>query len=191
MSDSVYPYSQGDRLNDRNTYFYSEYRGEAFLDAWHASRSAALAALPAPVRFVPPPGVVPDSVGHHTGALLAHLLSTPVAADEPNPLTERILQRFEVSKRIYRQYDQDLKAVRESGYDELPLYLQFAALCVHCQSGPAATRFLNALLKVLDTLISAQHRLRPEQGAHLAWLIAAERAWVGRVAAGVGVEVPR
>lgn len=188
MSRDLYPYSAGDRLEDRNTYFYSAYHGQAFLEAWQASRSAARVALPAPRTLQPIAATAaaqPDP-DYDTGALLAALLEQK---PEHHPLRDRLLQRFEVSKRIYRRYDADLKAIRDSGYDDLTLYLGFAALCVHSQDSPAALRFLNALLKAVDILISARARLSPAEAAHLAWLIEQERGWVERLAVSVGVEV--
>lgn len=182
MTDADYPYSQGDRLNDRNTYFYSAYSGPSFLAAWRESREAALRGLPAPL-----PLTAAASVPSDTAQLLTDMLSTQAE----HALVERLLQRFEVSKRLYRKYDADLRAIRDSGYDDMDLYLLFAGLCLHCRERAAPMRFLNALLKVLDTLIAARERLSKEQGAALAWLIGEERAWVQRIAADVGVELPR
>ena len=54
MSAIDYPYSQGDRLEERNTYFYSQYHGAAFFPVWQASRQAALAHLP-PAQALPLP----------------------------------------------------------------------------------------------------------------------------------------
>jgi len=164
MTRDLYPYSQGDRLDDRNTYFYSAFHGHTFLAAWHASRNAALAGLPHAQR------------------------PQPLAAEWCEN-AERLLQRFEVSKRIYRAYDADFKAVRDSGYDDLDLYLRFGAWCVDGEPRPAALRYLNALLKLVDLLISVRERLTGEQGAGLAWLIERERAWVQRIAASVSVAV--
>lgn len=170
-----YPYSRGDRVGgERNTYFYSEFRGPSFLEAWHESRSAALAALPAAQR--PQLSAAADAGG--TAQLLQH-----------HENHDRLLQRFEVSKRIYRCYDAAFKAVRESGYDDLSLYILFGAVCADSQTKPAAIRYLNALLKLVDSLISARERLAPAEAAQLAWLIEREREWVQRVAAQVGVMV--
>jgi hypothetical protein len=186
MTESVYPYSQGDRLNERNTYFYSEYRGPAFLDAWCASRNAALASLPGPLPLQLK-AAMPQTTAYDAAQLLGELSSTRAE----HALVDRLLQRFEVSKRIYRKYDQDLRAIRDSGYDDLDLYLLFAGLCLQSQQRPAPLRFLNALLKVLDTLIAAREQLCPEQAAQLAWLIGEERAWVQRIAAAAGLELTR
>jgi hypothetical protein len=189
MTEIDYPYSQGNRLEERNTYFYSPYHGEAFLPAWRASRTAALARLPQPKS---PVTRAPDSRsedGHDTEQLLRALLVGSPESSENRRMAERLLQRFEVSKRIYRRYDAHFKTILESGYEDVELYLQFASLCLHYARQPASLPFLNALLKVLDSLISIIDRLRAEQGAYLAWLIEAERDWVVRVAASVSVDI--
>jgi hypothetical protein len=182
MTDGDYPYSEGDRLNDRNTYFYSAYGGASFLEAWRESREAALRSLPAPLPLTAAAPVASDT---------AQLLSDMLSSEAEHALAERLLQRFEVSKRLYRKYDSELRAIRDSGYDDMDLYLLFARLCLHSRERPAPMRFLNALLKVLDTLVAARERLSQEQGAVLAWLIGEELAWVQRIAADVGVELSR
>jgi hypothetical protein len=189
MSDIDYPYSQGDRLEERNTYFYSQYHGAAFVPAWRARRQMALTHLPA-ARAVPLPAAAERS--EHpaaTAALLADLLHAAADAPDKRRLAERLLQRFEVSKRLHRRYDADFKAIADSGYDDLDLYLQFAALCLHQAEQPGALPFLNGLLKVVDSLVSIHPRLSPAQGAQLAWLIAAEQNWVVRLAAQANVEL--
>jgi hypothetical protein len=191
MSEITYPYSQGDRLEDRNTYFYSSYHGAAFFPVWRASRDAALSHLPPP-RSQPvlaPAANKGAEDGHDTEQLLRNLLAGSPENAENRRLAERLLQRFEVSKRIYRRYDPQFKTMAESGYAEVELYLLFASLCLHYSKQPESLPYLNALLKVLDTLVSILHRLSPTQGAYLAWLIGAEREWVARIAARVSVDI--
>jgi len=189
MSDIDYPYSQGDRLEERNTYFYSQYHGAAFFPAWRASRQAALVQLP-PAQAVPLP-VAAERNAHpvDTATLLADLLHAAADAPGKRRLAERLLQRFEVSKRLHRGYDANFKAVADSSYDDLELYLQFAALCLYQAEQPGALPFLNGLLKIIDSLISILPRLSPTQGAQLAWLIAAEQDWVARIASQANVEL--
>lgn len=189
MSSVSYPYSQGDRLEERNTYFYSEYHGAAFFPAWRASREAALTCLPEPQPLGLPLPDLAITNGFHTAALLAGLLTEAPDNLQNRRTAERLLQRFEVSKRLYRSYNSDFRAVLDSGYEELELYLQFASLCLHYAAQPNSLPFLNGMLKSLDTLISIKERLCPEQGAHLAWLIHAEHKWVTGVAAAVAVEI--
>jgi hypothetical protein len=189
MNIAPYPYSEGNRLEERNTYFYSEYHGQAFLLAWRASRQAALIRLPAPEAPVPPTQKPLETDGYDTAPLLSQLLTNEPTIEANRRLTERLLQRFEVSKRLYRRYDLHFKAVLESGHDELELYLLFAAVCLRYAFEPTALPLLNGLLKNIDILISIQSQLSPEQGAQLAWLIEGEANWVRSIATRVGVEI--
>ena len=43
-----YPFANGDLIETPNTYFYSEYYGRGFIEAWRQSRAGVLAKLPAP-----------------------------------------------------------------------------------------------------------------------------------------------
>ena len=40
MESVIYEYSSGDLLEDRNTYFYTLFRGKSFLSAWQEKRDA-------------------------------------------------------------------------------------------------------------------------------------------------------
>ena len=182
MNSVSYPYSQGNRLEDRNTYFYSEYHGEAFLPAWETSRRDALNRLPVPeAPNIKPPKSL-NASEYHTAELLGHLLNTDLDTTANKYLAGKLLQRFEVSKRLYRRYDTHFKAVLESGYDDLALYPLFAAMCLRHAPQPHSLPFLNALLKTIDTLISLENRLTAIQGAQLAWLIEGEAKWVMQLA---------
>lgn len=190
MNSASYPYSQGNRLEERNSYSYSTYHGAAFLTAWRASRSAALVLLPEPRRpSSPAPSQVSTGDGYDTAALLVKLLADEPGNTEIRLLAKRLLQRFEVSKRLHDHYDSDFRVVTGTPYNSLELYLQFASLCLRYEDQPESLPFLNGLLKCLDTLISIQQRLSIEQSAQLAWLIHAEQKWVARVAARVEVEL--
>lgn len=191
MSAAGYPYSQSNRLEERNTYFYSAYLGADFFRFWRQDRAQARSALPAPRPPCPPPTARPDGrQGWCCAQLLAYLLGQPQLEAADRLLFERLLQRFEVGKRLYRRYDADLRLQPDSGYDDLALYLQFAALCLAQRGQPHDLRYLNALLKCLDTLISVRAQLSAELGAQLAWLIDGEADWVAQQAAAAGVALP-
>ena len=66
---SLYPYADGNRLADRNTYFYTRFDGVDFLDAWSECRERHSGAEPVPPR-VPLPQVAPkDPDNVETAAL--------------------------------------------------------------------------------------------------------------------------
>jgi len=73
---------------------------------------------------------------------------------------EPLLRRFEVSKKIRREYGPDFTKISEP--DELVLYALFAGVLARCCGMTPLPRrlvFLNALLKANDILVSEQHRL--------------------------------
>jgi len=187
---SLYPYAMGDRLNDRNSYFYSAYFGQPFFVAWRQSRKEALTTLPAPAEPIANATDTPDcGHGFDTAQLIARLLGAQPLGAEHRQLAGKLLQRFEVSKRLHQRYDDRFKPVLDSRYDDYSLYTGFAAVCLRFADETTSLPFLNGLLKCLDTLIAERDRLPPKQQAELAWLLPREAAWVAQIAAEAGVEL--
>lgn len=185
-----YPYSQGERLEERNTYFYSSYHGIDFFAAWQASRQSIAAHLPPPLPLAAQSAsACPDGQsGWDSSALLAYLLACEPDA-RARQLAEQLLQRFEVSKRIHARYTTAFRAEAGSDYHDLQRYLAFAALCIRQRRTASALPFLNGLLKCVDSLLSVHARLDEAQQARLHWLIIEEAAWVGQLAARQGLEL--
>jgi hypothetical protein len=192
MSDVAYPYANGNLLEQRNTYFYSAFQGSGFLQAWHMSRSRILATLPPPSaphhhlsRMALPVGARVD-----TAELLASLNLAALNADleqfsKIKLWIDRLVQRFEVSKRLYDIYvlrDGHLKAESGSSFRKVSLYLEFGELMVAAYCVSRDLPYLNALLKALDTLSAIRAELLEHEDARLAWLIVEERRLVRALA---------
>jgi len=183
MNKIAYPYSSSDKIEDRNTYFYSSYGGQAFLDAYFEMRLSVLGEQQArKAKFTGskvPLGVTVNGVD--TKALLRSLTGM-LYENCMNPksweLVAKLIQRFEVSKRIYPEYDVNWRPLDSSAYTSLNLYLDFATLMEAAYGCRAGLPELNALLKVVDSLISVRHLLTPEQKGQLAWLIQKEFEFV-------------
>ncbi|HEY4319064.1 MAG TPA: hypothetical protein VGN04_15805 [Herbaspirillum sp.] len=183
-----YPYSHGDLLQEPQTYRYTPFQGEAFVDAWRASRLAACNALPPPA--LPALAATMAFSPTDSSALLSDLCqtmrTTPTAllwSGEDTPVgywLPRLLKKFEVSKRLYGAYEPTVphRPVIDSGFGQMQAYLLLAECLIHGWRERKAGYFLNALLKLTDTLVSQQTRLDLQQGAHLAWILAAEQELV-------------
>lgn len=181
-----YEYATGDLLEDRNTYFYTAYQGADFLAAWRRSRNAALRDLP-PAAPTPPPNR-DGSATVDEGAATEALLETAFAnLDRPGicPILDKLIQRFEVTKRIHRAYGADWRPLDPGSYRDFGLYLRFAELVEATCAKTAGLPSLNALIKAVDTLVAIRGQLRPEQGARLATIIAREHGHVDRLEAGM------
>ena len=124
--DVCYEYSRGDLLEERNTYFYTLFQGKAFLAAWRHSRQSAAAGLsePRPFEFkkVPFPDeneniIDTDRLLNHLGHLLSEDVTEP--SEYQWALMNRLVTKFEVSKRIYGSYTKEFKSIEKADYKHL------------------------------------------------------------------------
>ena len=156
---SQYPYSEGDKLECKNTYFYTSYFGKPFLDAWKSDRNKAIAGME-PVLVIPSPEPVPenDFSGHGVLERILKKIENP----EESAMLLLLIKRFEVTKRVYLHYDSDLRPIDSSEFRELSLYLRFAEILGLAYEKFGHLFYLNAFIKVLDTLISVKDDILAE-----------------------------
>ena len=182
---NLYPYTDGDKLEAPNSYFYSSFHGINFLGAWMASRDAALADLPQPDVPVRPAATIPE----HPPYVLSELLNgiaglvgsgAPEAEARALRLLANLVKRYEVTKRLHHSYSGDFRPI---GPASLPTaYVDFGEELVRAYQHTDALLYLNTLLKIVDMLVSIRSRLPEADGARLAGLIMEERQAVRRVA---------
>ena len=183
---TLYPYAQGDLLTEPNTYFYTPYHGQAFLDAWSQAREDVLKRIGPPS---PPPRAcetVRQRRAGSTNDLLEHAhalveVSQGKLTDEARAMLEKFRAKFEITKRVHQAYDEDFRAVDPRQHKDLTLYVRAAELfeAVCARSGDVI--YLNVLLKIIDTLCAFHERLSDMESARLAWLIERERIYVDAV----------
>lgn len=183
MDRNLYPYAEGDRLEDRNTYFYSQFGGTAFLAAWKHDRDQALKELGAPL---PAPATMESEDGA-AAALFEALYAAAVGGKGTGKRFDLLLQRFETGKRLYARYDADLRALDRGDYRHLSLYLRFGEVLDAAYASTGRLDHLNALMKLLDILVSLRGELVDGERGRLARLISSERAFVDALAERTGV----
>lgn len=175
---SVYPYAKGDRLVERNTYQYTPFVGRAFLNAWRESRIEAKERLGHSAAGAPAAagGVLPEVGAFRTGPLLELLHARLASGWDPSAgaWLDRLVQRFEVTKRLHRAYGADLRAVDREDFRELALYVRFAEVLEAAYAASGSLVYLNALLKVLDTLCSQAASLERPLASRIARLVEVE-----------------
>ena len=179
-----YIYSRGNLIEERNTYFYTPYLGLPFIDSWRKDRESSIKNLGP--SFEPPiPAKVSDN--DDSGfALLERLYADIVTSNFENKLS-LLIQRFEVGKRIYKNYDVDLRPFDRSQCHDLSLYLRFAEILDEAYACSGKLNYLNPLLKALDTLIAAQDDLIGDQGGRLSRLIERELQYIKTLSHQVGI----
>lgn len=168
---AIYPYASGDLLEERNTYFYSSYHGEALLEAWQACRrEASEASAQAEPDTLPAESDVDRLIEEMAMALgkSSGEFATALAR------LDRLVQRFEVTKRIFDGYTDEWRAVDRTRYHSAGSYARFAGLLSVAFEKTGCLTYMNALLKCND-ILNAIH-LPPGVHAHLPSLFARERA---------------
>lgn len=188
---TLYGYATGDRLENRNTYFYSEFHGADFLPAWQSEREKALSALPEPRS---PVVSAVEPIDRHCAQNMLRFWYSRLTSDRPpdDELLQsinKILRRFEVTKRIHRLYAEDFRPLDPSDYRTLAPYVRLAELVECLYTRTQWLGYLSVLLKLVDTLCSCRSDLSLDDAAHLAWLIVRERLHVHVLASRVGVNL--
>ena len=179
-----YPYTTGDLLEKRNTYFYTPYAGADFLCAWRRQRDEAAQTSVTGISDSPPPQRSTDLLLE----VIAEALQAPVV---PSPLADtlgRLIQRFEVSKRLHGEYDANWRPVAPDDYRQPGRYLRFAEVLEMAWQRGLGLPTLNALLKCVDTLASLSPRLDVDQQRRLAMVIERERMHVAGLARRISLE---
>ncbi len=186
---SHYKYASGDLMGHPQTYFYTQFEGPEFFRGWWSSRQNALGSLPPPCDA---PAVDTEASG--TAGLLesafAEATSACTTAASLPFHAETVLRKYEVGKRIYDFYDENLKPASKQQYRTHAYYVRVGESFDAAHAAVGDLRALNALLKCLDTLTAHVSELDAGLGARVARLILNERKHVGRLAATLEIEIP-
>lgn len=90
-----------------------------------------------------------------TTAELRKMLVSLYAGEEDRTQINRYIQRFEVRKRLFAEYDPKThKPVERSGYENIHNYILLAAIAEKSYCRFHSLKYLSCLLKLNDTLLS-------------------------------------
>jgi len=192
-------------LIERNTYFYTPYRGIEFLEAWKSDRDRVTSLLgdsileppTVEVRATPKELLDKISVGEtiETRLLLDTLYKYMIESNEEQSQVENILlidkmvKKFEVNKRIHDAYNGGFKAADREAYKTLDLYVRAADVFELTYSFSGMLPYLNVLLKCIDTLCAVNAELNAVQKARLVWHIHREKSHIIKLANSVGIDL--
>lgn len=143
----------------KNTYFYTAYSGKPFLDAWKSDRSKAIAGIEPDLVI---PSSEPVSENDFSGYGVLERILKQVESSEESRMLLLLLKRFEVTKRIYLHYKPDLRPFDSNEFRDLSLYLRWAEILGLAYEKFGHLFYLNAFIKVLDTLISVKEDILAE-----------------------------
>lgn len=173
---AIYPYASGDLLEERNTYFYSSYHGAALLEAWQTRRhEASDVSVQGNTDMVP----AKTETDHLIMDLTKALDKSPQEAAAALVQLDRLVQRFEVTKRIFDGYDDAWRAVDRTRYHNAASYALFSGLLSLAFEKTGCLTYMNALLKCNDILNAID--LPPGVLAHLPLLFAKEHSHAEKI----------
>lgn len=184
---SVYRYSTGSLLDLPQNYMYTPYLGADFISAWSASRADYLNQH-SYAKFTYTCSVLTESktllsTEKILNQVCLDLIKNDDATKYVNYWLPRLLKKFEVSKRLYQSYSVDAPhtKIEESGFNNYILYLLLAESLIRAWALQPMSQYLNALLKLVDTLLSQSAQLNKEESSYLSWVILAERKIFSKV----------
>ncbi len=203
-TEDIYYYASGDKLGDgRNSYFYTTYHGKAFFDCWKESREE-LGISKSEASIVKLFGDASIALENITSVLLSEegilaedMLDTlNISFDEKceNPLAlkhiDKLVKRFEVTKRVYSRYQGNrYVAADKEAYRDLKLYLKMAVIFSKGYEQTVRLPYLNALLKIIDSLSSQMSLINHEYHFYLEYLVTKEKEYISGLANKLGVEI--
>lgn len=140
-----YIYVTENNFLNKQKYNYSKFGGQDFLDAYIKNRHDTL-------NYLEKTDLRKNKYSYDD--LWTVLLQISQGREIDKELCDKYVQKFEVQKCFYKEYDQNWKPVLESGYSRLETYILFAFVLLGMYKYTQGLKYYNCLLKVDDTLIS-------------------------------------
>mgnify|MGYP001394299251 CR=1 FL=1 len=182
-----YSYTDGDKIASPNTYFYTEYNGQEFLNSYFGNRKSILRKTKDAVEPTFSENVTETDQSLIQTSIYLDYLYTSLQSQNHSRNADifaeinLILKKFEVSKRIYDFYLPEFKKSDDSDFKNLNNYLKLASVLSRSYEITKKLNYLNGMLKVIDTLISVFNEMSELEKKNLAWLIRMEIDHVGKL----------
>ena len=176
-----YDYASVDLLTSPQKYQYTQYFGVTFIEAWKTQRKTLMAALP-PANLPELPSTEKNGTTYQQLAEICIQLRINAASLDNTDLLLFYLKKFEVTKRLYSGYSQTGKAIKgAASYTLLVNYLLLAENCIYKWQQDRRSYWLNALLKINDTLSTQYQSMSVMELAYLHWILLAESEFIGQI----------
>lgn len=159
-----YDYITANNLENRQKYQYAKYQGKELIESYLEVRREALQIwetqsmdLKKAVETLYMQ--IPDTDAAETQFQLKEKFYDVLWKRNDREFTDKILQSFEVRKRLFHTYYNHYKPVDLDDYNDIGLYLFFSYFMAEKYQEQKNLKYLNALLKVNDTILSLKDRI--------------------------------
>jgi hypothetical protein len=184
---SLYNFTTTNLIESPNNYFYSNFLGIKFVDSWFQNRDPFINKYQVHGHTSQPQSYS-ELNSYSAEDILEFLYSSIVYGKSTKGLFELFIKRFEVTKRIYHNYTRELKASKGSQYENLNHYIRFGEILIYSYDFSKSLSELNALLKVLDILVSVSDNMTKDQLARFYRLIDFERKYIQSLMSNLGLD---
>jgi hypothetical protein len=180
------------RVYYRQSYQYGGFYGEIFIAAYEESRKISILKDISVVQG--------NEITDRRAAILKECHSKPVKRDyvvlrhelcvivqsmanknaegQEYAVFDKVVKSFEVRKRLHHCYNVNFRPLDESDFYDCGLYPLFGRGLVFAYKEKRNLKYLNALLKLNDTLISLKDKLNNFELGMLSWLLSEEMRMV-------------
>lgn len=201
MSTLKYEYIQNNNLENPLKYNYTSYLGQDFMKAWYLSRTETglcyeMSNMPDGKKDIFCDNQVPKNpqtnnnenmiyMQEELNVIWEGLIRDQQLSKKQWEFFDKCIKTFEVRKRLYHHYSLQFKPEDETDYKDIDLYLMFACICAEAYRAQKDLRYLNALLKINDTIISQlQYSFLPVQASQrraVSYALSSELEFIGNI----------
>ena len=163
----IYNYTEKNLLEYPESYFYSKFNGVLFLESYYSKRHQKLAALGSDliinskfeklkIEIISKFKILysknnKDNLFFYTPDFLLNILNDN--NQDLNKKFNKIIQKFEITKKIYNKYEID--TFKGTGYNKnLDMYILFGICLIDFYHKTKNLVYLNSILKLSDILCS-------------------------------------
>ena len=173
MNTINYPYYSNNIFDEKINYSYSEFKGFEFIKAWQNSRNIFLE------KIRNQNSEIKNEFEYFTNnddkCATEILFDNWLKQIKKNELildpVKLLLKRFEVTKRLFEEYDIDFRPINKEQYKNKILYLKFAYIISLIFQTTGKLQYLNTLLKLNDINCSFFDTLNENEKAILYFVL--------------------
>ncbi len=167
MTGDKYKYVNNNAPSEKINYSYSKYLGLEFIEQWKSSRKENLIGLELiDLRDFVSNNEIDDVVSEYT---LAHIMflewidSIDINRFDMIRNVNLLVKRFEVTKRIYIEYNKEMRPNNKENYFNIQNYCLFGIALGKLFSKTKNYQFLNAHLKINDILLGWKNNIKEKE----------------------------
>ena len=159
----TYPYSGIDLLKNPEKYEFTKFQGKEFLEVYFYARKAILKNISSKIEQEMNFTDIVEKItsiknleneGYNLEELLGKILKNYKNLDKKsNEIIDIFIKKYEIKKRLSVQYDSDFKE-KDANFKKIRNYFLLDLLCIVRFNETQNLKFLNAILKINDMLVT-------------------------------------